>query len=222
MCDARLFTSQIEKFQAEGWRVRVPIVRGHHSGLSGLASSMLLGLPEKFAIVSLSLGASVAMEIVKQEPQRVSHLALLSARDDEFTAEDEEKKNTDHMCAREMGLKAFVEDILIKQYLHTTNQNNKEICDVILDMALDHGLEVWRGQISLLDRRISYRDELVDYKGHMLIGAGEADEITPAKNHIDLAKARGEEAVIFQGCGHLPVLEDPGAVNKALAELLAK
>ncbi len=222
MCDDRLFRSQIERFEKEGWRIRVPVMRGYHSGLWGLAMSIMQNLPDRFALVGLSLGASVAMEMVKQAPQRVTHLALLDARDTRFTKEDEEAKDLDHMCAREMGLKSFMEDVMLERYLHKDNLGREDIRKVVVDMALDHGLEVWRGQISLLDGRISYRDVLVDYKGPMLIGCGEADSITPPKFHTELAEARGEKAVIFKGCGHLPVLEDPEAVNSALAELLSK
>lgn len=222
MCDGRLFRPQVEKFEKEGWNIRIPVMRGHHSGLAGLAASILTVLDDSFALVGLSLGASVAMEMVKQAPGKVTHLALLDAKLTEFTEEDEKAKDLDHMCAREMGLKSFVEDILVERYLHKDNLGREDLREEIVNMALDHGLEVWRGQISLLDKRPSYEDVLAKFEAPMLLACGEDDRITPPSNMDNLAKMRGEKTVVFKGCGHLPVLEDPEAVNEELAKLLAK
>ena len=200
----------------------MPVIRGHADGLAGLTAGILSNLPDRFALIGLSLGASVAMEMVRQAPERISHLALLDARDTEFTPEDADSRGLDIKRARDVGLESFMEDIMIDRYLHEDNLGRGDLRRLIVDMALDSGIEAWLGQKELLDHRISYRDVLTSFKAPTLVGCGESDRITPPEVHVSLAKARGEKAVVFSGCGHLPVLEDPDAVNEALEGLMAK
>ena len=44
-----------------------------------MAAGVLAAAPERFALAGHSLGAIVALEIVRQAPQRVTRLALLNA-----------------------------------------------------------------------------------------------------------------------------------------------
>ena len=75
MCDARLFLPQIAAFSK-----KVPIfvmpLHGHDT-IAGLARHILDKAPPKFSLVGLSMGGIVAMEIMRQMPQRVVRLALL-------------------------------------------------------------------------------------------------------------------------------------------------
>ena len=221
LCDARLYSVQIAHFTACGWRVRTPVVLGHPSGLRGLAAQFLANLPERFALVGLSLGGSIALAMVEQEPDRVSHLALIGCTDDVFTSAALAAKEADHAAARTMGLETYCTDVMLSRYLHPDNLGRDDLRQVVIDMALDHGLDVWQGQNSLLANRPSYRTTLQAYSSPTLIACGMADKIVPPAVHHDMARAIGGQCVEFSNCGHLPPLEDPAAVTAALASLLA-
>ncbi len=220
LCDSRLFAAQISHFAANGWRIRTPVVRGHESGMRGLAALILSGLPERFALVGLSLGGIVALEMMRQKPGRITHLALLDTSDAADSDKAFEARDREHMYAREMGLGPFMEKIMLKRYLHPDNLGDKELCATVVDMALDHSLEVWNSQRALLDYRRSSRDVLERCDVPVLVGCGAADTICPPELHREMAKALGIEAAVFEGCGHMSPLEDPAAVNSALGGLL--
>ena len=75
MCDARLFRPQIEALSAR-WPVMVAPIGGHDT-MARLAAEVLSAAPARFALAGLSMGGIVAMEILRQAPERVARLALL-------------------------------------------------------------------------------------------------------------------------------------------------
>jgi pimeloyl-ACP methyl ester carboxylesterase len=75
MCDARLFAPQIAFF-SQSRPVTVGSIGGHNS-MEALAIDVLAHAPSKFALAGLSMGGIVAMEILRQAPERVSKLALM-------------------------------------------------------------------------------------------------------------------------------------------------
>ena len=75
MCDARLFLPQIAAFSK---KVPILVMPLHgHDTIAGLARHILHLAPPKFSLAGLSMGGIVAMEIMRQMPQRVVRLALI-------------------------------------------------------------------------------------------------------------------------------------------------
>ncbi|QIN77292.1 alpha/beta fold hydrolase [Rubrobacter marinus] len=83
LCDERLWHHQSEGLAALADPILVPGVTGHDS-VRGMAGAVLEEVPERFALAGLSMGGYVALEVVRQAPERVVGLALLdtSARPD--------------------------------------------------------------------------------------------------------------------------------------------
>lgn len=74
-CDGRLFTPQVEALQGT---VRTHLVENtEQPRIDRLARTALDRLPDRFALAGLSQGGLVALEIVRQAPERVTGLALL-------------------------------------------------------------------------------------------------------------------------------------------------
>ena len=77
MCDARVFQHQINALSAErAVTIAAPV---HGERIEEMASSLLHGVPQRFALVGLGLGALVAIELTRRAPERVNRLALISA-----------------------------------------------------------------------------------------------------------------------------------------------
>ena len=75
MCDARLFFPQIAAFSGRRTVVNAPI--SNRSSVAELATDILVNAPPRFALAGLSMGGIVAMEILRQAPERVDRIALL-------------------------------------------------------------------------------------------------------------------------------------------------
>ncbi len=74
-CDVRLFAPQIAAFSQDR-KVIVPDVWGAEA-MADLAAQVLEQAPDRFALAGLSMSGIVAMEVVRQSPDRVLGLGLL-------------------------------------------------------------------------------------------------------------------------------------------------
>jgi pimeloyl-ACP methyl ester carboxylesterase len=74
-CSARLYGEQIPAL----WRFGPVTVADHtrDDSMTAIAARILAAAPPCFALVGLSMGGYVAMEMTRQAPQRVGKLALL-------------------------------------------------------------------------------------------------------------------------------------------------
>src|SRR5579859_2945504 len=82
LCDAALWQFQAEAL-VDVAEVSVADLSRSDS-IADLARDALAAAPDRFALAGLSMGGYVALEIMRQAPERVTHLALLdtSARPD--------------------------------------------------------------------------------------------------------------------------------------------
>src|SRR5689334_13052811 len=73
----RLFAAQMPAL----WRHGAVTVADHTRGatFAEVAANVLEAAPPRFALAGLSMGGALALEIVRQAPERVERLALLSS-----------------------------------------------------------------------------------------------------------------------------------------------
>ena len=67
MCDARLFEPQVEEL---GRNRRIEVFVPTQSTISDMAATLLARAPERFCLGGLSMGGIVAMECLRQAPER--------------------------------------------------------------------------------------------------------------------------------------------------------
>ena len=72
MCDARLFAPQIAEFSAQRPVMIAPPIGANT--MCDLACHLLEIAPPRFALAGLSMGGSVATEVIRQAPERVTRL----------------------------------------------------------------------------------------------------------------------------------------------------
>lgn len=214
MCDARLFQPQIAAFSAQMPIMAMPLI-GENT-IEGLAQSILRNAPPRFALAGLSMGGIVAMEIVRQAPDRVTRLALLDTNPKAETPEASAKREPQKQAARDGRLRAVMVDEMKPNYL-VDGPNKPVILQLCMDMADDLGPDVFIAQSDALASRPDQQDTLRSVTVPTLVLCGRDDIPCPLDRHelmYDLVP--NARLAIIDGAGHLPTLEQPERTNKAL------
>ncbi|PTX56458.1 pimeloyl-ACP methyl ester carboxylesterase [Litoreibacter ponti] len=219
MCDARLFGPQIKAFGADR-AIHLAPITGHDT-VEALAEEVLASAPQRFALAGLSMGGIVAMEMLRQAPGRITRIALL---DTNSMAEPPAKAaEREPQIARVMAgsLVEVMRDEMKPNYL-APGPGRQAVLDLVLDMALDMGEGVFLRQSRALQRRRDQQDVLRKARLPALVLCGEHDALCPVKRHQFMADLIfGAQLRVIPDAGHLSTLEQPEAVNAALAEWLA-
>lgn len=218
MCDARLFGPQIEAFGTSR-AVLVPEVGGHAT-MAALAEDVLASAPTCFALLGLSLGGIVAMEVLRQAPDRIERVAFLDTNPLAETPKVAARRAPQIEAVRKGRLKQVMRDEMKPNYL-VDGPNTAEILDLCLEMALDQGPDVFVRQSEALRDRPDQSETLRRANHPALVLCGRHDRLCPLARHelmVDLMPNAHLE--VIEDAGHLPTLEQPQRTNAAIAAWL--
>ena len=220
MCDGRMYASQISALE-DLTECRVGNIGGANN-MVDIAAQVLAQAPEKFALAGLSMGGIVAMEIIRQAPERVTRLALM---DTNPCSEEEAVKITRQPQINAVlagRLEPLLRDIMVPQYF-ATQEAQSQFNQLCVDMALDLGEEVFVRQSLALKNRRDQRETLALFDKPCLVLMGEADEICPLERHECMVALLSNVAFVkIHNAGHIPTLEQPAATNAALRQWMVK
>jgi pimeloyl-ACP methyl ester carboxylesterase len=218
VCDARMWAPQIA-----GLADLVTASVGDLTvadDMENLAHAVLDKVPaETFALAGLSMGGYVALEIMRQAPERVLGLALLdtSARPD--TPEATQNRHA-AMTRAETDFTGVLTDLLPK-LIHPDSLYDKSISDVLMQMGEDAGKEVFERQQTAIIGRIDSRPTLARIRCPTLVLCGREDVLTPVEVHEEMAaRIRDSLLNLIGKCGHLSTLGRPAEVTAALQRWL--
>ncbi len=214
MCDARLFAPQVAALSAE-MPVTVADIGGHDT-MAALAAAVLADAPPVFALGGLSMGGIVAMEVLRQAPERVAKLALMDTNALVEAPEMQARRGPQMDKARAGQLEQVMREEMKPNYL-TEGPQRAAILDLCMDMAMDLGADVFVRQSMALRERPDQCDTLRGVRVPTLVLCGRDDRLCPVARH-ELMHALVSDSVleIIEGAGHLPTLEQPEQTTVAL------
>jgi len=218
MCDERLFAPQIAALAKTCDVQTLPITA--HDTVEALATDVLKKAPNTFTLAGLSMGGIVAMEVLRQAPERVSKIALLGtnplAEDPKIAA-----RRLPQMAKAKAGRLADVMQYEMKPYYLADGPQRSAILDLCMDMALDLGADVFVRQSKALASRPDQTDTLRGTDIPALVLCGRHDVLCPVHRH-DLMHdlMPNSELQIIETAGHLTTLEAPEQTTTALAHWL--
>jgi pimeloyl-ACP methyl ester carboxylesterase len=218
-CTRELFGPQITAF--EGSR---PIHVADHTrdeSIPAIARRLLAEAPPRFALSGLSMGGYIALEVMRQAPERVARLALLdtSARADT----EEGRANRERLMAlANAGRFDEVTNLLWERYVARHRRDDPALAEIVMGMQRATGPEVFLRQQRAIMNRVDSRPDLPGIEIPTLVLVGEEDGVTPPEHAREIADAiEWASLVVVPGCGHLSTLESPAVVNQALEAWLA-
>lgn len=219
MCDARVFQPQINALSACLVTIAPPVVGER---IEELASNLLHGVPQRFALVGVGLGALVALELTRRAPERVNRLALISADPQADTPSAASERDVLIARARAGRLEDVATDMMSGDVLAPGPQR-MEIQALFRAMAVELGLEVFIHQQRAMQRRRDYQSVLRKVQIPSMILGGIEDRQLPPKRHQFLADLNPKAQLrLIEGAGRWPQLENPDATTAALADWMAQ
>ncbi len=218
MCDGRLFAPQIAAFSHERAVMVAPLTGA--DTMSALASSILAIAPPRFALAGLSMGGIVAMDMIRQAPERISRLALLDTNAKADPPQNAAIREAQVEKALNGGLRAVMRDEMKPNYLANGPERDR-ILGLCMEMAEDLGPQIFADQSNAIKRRPDQQETLRKVRVPTLVLCGEDDRLCPLERHElmhDLIP--GSHLAVIPGAGHLPTLEQPDPTNRRLNEWL--
>lgn len=216
--DARLWQHQSDPLMAIANVSVADLTRS--DSIAGLASDVLEQAPAgMFVLGGLSMGGYVALEIMRQAPERVIALALI----DTSAQPDTEEATANRHRLIELAQTDFAEvpRDLMQKLLYPPHLEDDGIVACVTEMAAAVGKDVFVRQQHAIMGRIDSRPTLDRIDCPTLLLCGREDKVTPVEVHEEMAALIPRATLtIVEHCGHLSALEKPEAVTDALRNLL--
>jgi pimeloyl-ACP methyl ester carboxylesterase len=217
LCDARLWRDQAGALLPLARPVVADLTQDDR--VEAMAARALAAVEGRFALAGLSMGGYVALEILRQAPERVARLALLdtSARPD--TAEQTRRRRALIALSRS-GQFRGVTPRLLPQLIHPSRLD-APLADEVMAMAERVGQVAFLRQQEAIMHRPDSRPHLPRIAVPTLVGVGAEDALTPPHLAEEMAALiPGARLRRFADAGHLPTMETPEAATAALAAWL--
>ena len=219
LCDAVLYRAQVEAL-SDVAAVAVPDVTVDDS-VGAMAARILAVAPPRFSLAALSMGGYVAFEIMRQAPERVERLALLStsATPDAPSRAAERRR---WMASLQLGHFVGVSRRMLPQLIHPSCVET-DVGETVRRMAARVGGEAFLRQQQAILNRPDSRPTLATITVPTIVIVGEDDVLTPvAEAQIIHQGVAGSVLHVLPRCGHLPALERPSDISQLLRTWLSR
>ena len=216
--DERLWAHQVAGLAPEHAVTAVPTTS--HDSVGALAAAALERAPAgRFTLAGFSMGGYVALEVMRQAPERVAALALVdtSARPDS----PESTANRRAAIAKSENEFDAVVQALIEKMLPAHRHGDRPLVDMCRAMATAVGRDAFVRQQQANIARPDSRPLLAQIRCPTLVLCGREDQILPLAVSEEMAAGiAGARLVVLEGTGHMAPLEQPGQVTQAMREWL--
>ena len=201
---------------------------GMANSLGAMATAVLQSAPaERFALAGHSMGGRVAMELLRQAPQRVTGVALMDTGHlpraaGEAGAQEAAKRHALLEVARTQGVRAMAQT-WVQGMVHPDRLQDAALIESVVAMFARKSADVFAAQIEALLARPDASDVLRTLTLPTLLQCGAQDSWSPPAQHADM-QALAPHAVldVIAHAGHMAPMERPADVAASLARWLAK
>jgi pimeloyl-ACP methyl ester carboxylesterase len=204
------------------WRHGPVMVANHicDDSIGAIARRVLAEAPPRFALAGHSMGGYIALEIMRQAPERVMRLALINTQARPDTSEATEMRR-DRMARARAGDYHAVIDEMFPDLVHPARRDDADLRALMHGMGDDIGTEAFIRQQTACISRADSRPTLAAIACPTLVLTGDEDNAIPNSLSVEMAAAiPGAKLTVIPHCGHLPQPEQPQATIAALVEWL--
>lgn len=217
LCDETVWRAQVRSLSGKAGVFVADY--GDADSISLMAERALDAAPDRFALVGHSMGARVALEVMRMAPEKVERLALLDTGVHRVQSGEHEKRQRLVDLAQDEGMEALC-NAWLPPMVHPKFREDDVFMRPLREMVTRFTPDLFARQIRALLTRPDTGPALDAIDCPVLVGVGRQDEWSPVRQHEDIFARIGGDAkmVVFEEAGHMAPYEAPQSVNAALSE----
>nr|WP_272955456.1 alpha/beta hydrolase [Pedococcus badiiscoriae] len=219
LCDANLWDGLAARISdvVLPWPCRIDL----DDSVAEMAASVLAEAPPRFALGGHSLGAIVALEVMRQAPERVTSLLLVNASPRGPSQLQQDTWARWRQRATDGELEQIARE-LAPALLGPAAREDPATVQAVVSMADAVGVEGFLRQLAAQSTRPDSRASLGAIAVPVLVVSGELDDTCPPALQQELADGcEGSVLVTLHG-GHMLPLEDPDSLADAVRAWLPR
>ena len=187
--------------------------------MQSLAAAVLKNGPEEFAIAGFSMGGYVALEVLRQAPDRVTRIALLDTSSRVDSQEKIESRNIAISDCEEGRFGCLLDRFVPK--LLTPKNLEGPIGAKVRNMGERVGPKLFANRHRAMLTRIDARKVLKNTNIPVRAIVGRNDALTSVEEHEEIADlAPHGRLSLIEDCAHMPPFETPQATTALLRDWL--
>lgn len=218
LCDEVVWEYQAKALRAE-YDVRI-LRFVEQDSMRAMAEHVLRNAPERFALAGHSMGGRVALEVMRRARPRVERLALLDTGFDAAQADEADRR----AVLVDQALREGIDSVAAAwglPMLAPRRRSEPALVQAMLDMVGRMSGTIYATQTRALLGRPDATEVLRNMDCPTLILCGMEDGWSPPERHRRMAELAPRSILrLVDDCGHMSMMEQPGAVLAALREWL--
>ncbi|MBO9695030.1 MAG: alpha/beta fold hydrolase [Sphingopyxis sp.] len=215
LCDSRMFGVQLAALPGA---ICIDGFYGGADRIEAMADHALARLPAKVSLLGHSMGARVALEIVRRAPERVERLILADTGIHPVRPGEREKRYALRDLGREQGMAALV-DAWLPPMMTPAHRAHPALFAPLRSMSIDAGIAIYEAQIEALLHRPLVDDLLPAIACPTLAIVGAEDLWSPLAQHEDIQRRiPGAELRVVPRAGHMAPAENPQEFTNRIRE----
>ncbi len=212
-CDARVFFHQIVALSLTRPVTVAPLIGAL---VEEMSLSVLGQAPARFAMAGQGLGGTVALDVIRRAPDRVTRVILISTDPLGETPAAAAAREARIVTARAGKLRQAIAGEVPPGALFA-GPERAQVIEVIEDMARVLGADAFIAQSRAMQRRPDHQKTLRRWMLPTLVVAGGADTSVPPRRQEFTAELMPKGRFLrIEQAGHLPTMEAPDLVSEAM------
>ena len=225
MCDARLWRGGDEAILTmlndQPFAPAFDADLAQDDSIAAMAERTLATTRGRVLPIGFSMGAIVAVEMVVQAPERIAGLVLAGYNATADLPERAAHRPVQQAEVSTGGLERVLVEELKPNYLAAQNRSDASLLDLLRDMGMTLGDDVFVRQSEALRLRNDRRDAIATLDVPVLYMCGSEDTLCPPEWHRKWAQMTpNAQFTEISGAGHMLPLEQPAAFSAALISWL--
>lgn len=220
LCDETVWQPVVDMFSGQ-----LPILIGDCStqdSITQMAKDVLNSVEGDLFVAGHSMGARVAMEIVRQAPDRVKKLLLADTGVHPKNDSEEAKREVMLDLANDHGMRALA-DKWLPPMVHPDRLGDNKLMGALTQMVERKSAQLHVRQITALLNRPNALSMLGDISCPTLLVTGRQDSWSPVEQHeAMLPHLNNARLVVIEDAGHFAPLEQPEAFVSVVEDWLAE